>query len=76
VLTTEEIVAKIKETKGGPGKIAADNLQRMKDAMYEKAVAEYEAANKEDFSWWEELGEDWGRRGVYRKTLKLVLYGD
>jgi hypothetical protein len=76
VLTAEEIVAKIKETKGGPGKIAADNLQRMKDAMYEKAVAEYEAANKEDFSWWEELGEDWGRRGVYRNTLRIVLYGD
>jgi hypothetical protein len=76
LIPREDLLDKIKETKGGQQKVAADNTTRIKDEMYRRAVAAFEEANKDDWSFWEEFGPDWGRRGVYRQTLRMVLYND
>src|SRR3712207_7682221 len=42
----------------------------------EEAIRAFEESHKEDFGIVESLGEDWGTRGVFRRTLDQVLMWD
>jgi hypothetical protein len=39
-------------------------------------VAEWFRANEDDFGYLESLGDDWGQKGVFKSTLRIVMFGD
>ncbi len=69
------VIAAAGQQQGGYGDIYAKNRKRVLDEMYRRGVATWEAAQPER-SWYEieNLGEDWGARGVFRTNFRLILY--
>jgi hypothetical protein len=72
----EMVVAAATQEQGGYQAIYDKNLKRIKEAMYKDLIAKWEAANQSEFGWLESLGDDWGMKGVFRNTLRIVLFGD
>jgi hypothetical protein len=72
----DQVVEAVKTQQGGYYAIYEKNLKRIKDRLYTEAVRVFEETYQGEFGFIEELGETWGMRGVFRRTLRLVLYGD
>lgn len=65
----------IADEQGGYDAIYRKNLKFIKDQLYAKAVETFNESHKEDFGLVESLGDDWGMKGVFQSTLRIVLYG-
>jgi NACalpha-BTF3-like transcription factor len=74
--TREQVIEAIKKAQGGSGAIRARELQRLKDQMYAEACRVFDEGHKADFGIIERQGPDWGYRGSFRKTLRILLYAD
>ncbi len=74
--TREMVVAAATQEQGGYEAIYAKNLKRIKERIYADLVAKWFAANEENFGYLESLGDDWGQKGVFKSTLRIVLFGD
>ena len=74
--TREEVIDAVTKAQGGWAAIRARELQRLKDQMYAQACQNFDDGHKDDFGIIERQGPDWGYRGSFRKTLRIVLYAD
>jgi hypothetical protein len=74
--TREQVIEAIVKAQGGSGPIRARELQRLKDQMYAEACRAFDEGHKDDFGIIERQGPDWGYRGSFRKTLRIILYAD
>ena len=72
----EMVIASVTQQQGGYGAIREKNLKRIKDKLYEEACRTFDESHQKDFSLIDEIGEDWGQRGVFRDNLRIVLYAD
>ena len=73
--TREMVVAAATQEQGGYGAIYAKNLKRIKEKLYAEGCARYDEQSKEDWGFIEDFGPDWGMRGVFRSTFRIVLFG-
>jgi hypothetical protein len=69
------VIAMIVDEQGGYSAIFKKNLKIIKDKLYDKAVETFNETHKDDFGLVESLGDDWGMKGVFQSTLRIVLYG-
>jgi len=72
----EMVTAMVREQQGGYAGVREKNLKRIKDKLYADACTTFDESHKEDFSLIDEIGEDWGQRGVFRTNLRIVLFAD
>lgn len=72
----EMVIAAATQQQGGYSAIYEKNLKRIKEAIYADLVAKWFAANESNFGYLESLGDDWGQKGVFKSTLRIVLFGD
>ena len=72
----EMVCAMVREQQGGYAGVREKNLKRIKDKLYAEACTTFDESHKEDFSLIDEIGEDWGQRGVFRTNLRIVLFAD
>jgi hypothetical protein len=70
----EMVIAAATQEQGGYAAIYEKNLKRIKDKLYAEGCAKYDEQSKPDWGFIEELGPDWGMRGVFRSTFRIVLY--
>ena len=69
------VIAMIGEQQGGYEAIYRKNLKFIKDQLYAAAVEAFNESHKDDFGLVESIGDDWGMKGVFQSTLRIVLYG-
>jgi hypothetical protein len=72
----DQVVEAVKAQQGNYYAIYEKNLKRIKDRFYADAVRMFEEKYQGEFGLIESLGETWGMRGVFRRTLRLVLYAE
>ena len=72
----EMVVAAATQEQGGYQAIYDKNLKRIKERIYADLCAKWDDQSKPDWGWLEEMGPDWGMRGVFRSTFRIVLFGD
>ena len=72
----EMVVAAATQEQGGHSAIYEKNLKRIKDKLYAEGCAKYDEQSKPDWGFIEEIGPEWGMRGVFRNTFRIVLLGD
>lgn len=72
----EEVQEAIRKAHGGYEGVRAKELQRIKELMYAEACRNFDEGHKDEFGFLENRGPDWGFRGSFRKTLRIVLMGD
>jgi hypothetical protein len=71
----EIVVAAATQEQGGYGAIYEKNLTRIKEKLYAEGCARYDEQSKADWGYIEDIGPEWGMRGVYRKYFRMVLFG-
>lgn len=74
--TREEVQEAIRKALGGYEGVKSRELQRIKELMYAEACRNFDEGHKDEFGWLENRGPEWGFRGSFRKTLRIVLFGD
>ncbi|HYN48882.1 MAG TPA: hypothetical protein VER83_08450 [Candidatus Nanopelagicales bacterium] len=74
--TREMVVAAATQAQGGYAAIYEKNLKRIKDKLYAEGCARYDEQSRPDWGFIEEIGPEWGMRGVFRSTFRIVLLGD
>ena len=72
----EMAIVMIEQKQGGYQAIYDKTLARIKDKLFEDAARVFDESHEKDFSLIDEIGETWGQRGVFRNTLRIVLYAD
>lgn len=72
--TREMVLATVAKEQGGYDAIYRKNLDRICERMYAEACKAFDESHKEDVGLVEDIGEDWGMRGTFRKTLRIVLF--
>lgn len=73
--TREMVVAAATQEQGGYSAIYEKNLKRIKEKLYAEGCARYDEQSKPDWGFIEDIGPDWGMRGVFRSTFRIVLFG-
>lgn len=72
----EQAGADLVSQNGGHDNLKANLTAQLRDRLYADAVKWFEATFANQFGLLEKCGETWGMRGVFRKDLYRVLYGD
>jgi hypothetical protein len=70
----EMVVAAATQEQGGYAAIYAKNLKRIKDKLYAEGCVQYDKQSEPDWGFIEEIGPEWGMRGVFRTTFRMILY--
>jgi|GEM_PF-1136802 len=74
--TREQVIEAITQAQGGWQAIRERELQKLKDRMYAQACQSFDEGHKDEFTFLERQGPDWGFRGSFRQRLRLLLYSD
>lgn len=72
----EQAGADLMAHNGGREKLKADLAGQLRNRLYAGAVKWFEATFADRFGLLEKCGETWGMRGVFRKDLYGLLFGD
>ncbi|MBL0147449.1 MAG: hypothetical protein IPP87_01405 [Ideonella sp.] len=73
--TREQVQEAIRKAQGGYEAVRGKEIQRIKELMYAEACSNFDEGHKSEFGFLENRGPDWGFRGSFRKTLRIVLFG-
>jgi hypothetical protein len=79
--TRDMAVAAVRYQQGSYQEIHDRAYRRIRDAYYAEACRQFDESHRDDFGFVESIGDwfgsdDWGMKGVFRDTLRIVLYSD
>lgn len=73
-ISRQELCREILNRHGGYQQLVKELEKAFKEKYFANTVQNWEAAHRPDFSWLENLGEGWGRRGIFARNLRSALY--